>query len=1349
MNPCRTCKAQCFALSVCLIIAALSLPPAVVRSANLLVTSVASNGPGTFRQRMLEAQSGDRITFSTAVFPPSNPGVIYVKSPLPTLNRNGITIDASNAGVILDGSQSSAGTNGLIIQANTCVIQGLTIQHFSGNGLSVNPGVSGCLIGGDRSVGSGPNGQGNSIVANYATGIEIHNAAANTLRGNYIGIDLSGQYAMGNTLSGIALWDGARNNTIGSTISSERNVIGGNGNNGIWIGGPGSNGNIIIGNYLGTRADGMGAVPNRQSGVSIVAGASYNQIGGTALNESNLISGNSDDGIYVADASTIGNRIVGNLIGPNHLGTAIIGQGFDGIVITTGANQNSIGNGTPAGRNIISGNSHDGVCFTGNDTYGNTVQGNYIGTNVSGTAALPNGVHGVELTQNTHDNLVGGNRLLGEGNVLSGNQNHGLEMTMGAHHNTASGNLIGPDATGSYSLGYQPYGGSDIADGAHDNIIGGLIPGTGNQISGNGMDGIAFFDNTTNGTNDNQVLGNLIGLTLNGDSALPNGGPGIYHVLGAARTRIENNTVSGNQGNGIQLSGSSAMSVTVVGNRVGTDLTGTIAIPNGGYGLFISEGSHAHLIENNTISGNGSGGVILNNNGGLPPYGSTVRNNRIGLSADGVSGLGNSGSGLSLVDAANANTIGPGNTLAFNAGNGIRAEACAGNTLTQNSIYSNTLSGISSSCAAPPTINAVWLGTDETITGTAEANAHLEIFVDDDDEGRQYVGSTTANGSGIFSYTQPGGFPGPNVTATSTEVNGNTSEFSAPKHLAWTILLYLNGDNDLDESLRDTFANLIAAGPSPRANVLVLQDAPTTTLVYSNTSLYDLTSGQAISLSVTFSPTQTVPGELDMGDGQTLINFAAWGRSYYPARHTLLSIVDHGGGWAPGLESYPDGTVLYRHHGWLAGNSGLSWDFTNGYDYLTSPMLKQALATIANNGVKPIDVVFYDVCLMGMMEVAYQIKDYASYFVSSQNMGWAPTGADNRYVRIVHNLGSATTAQQMAELVVQSYADSMPPHEHPFTIAAIDVGQLPAVTSAINQLGLTISQTLSSAAHAEALHDVYTSTQKIDYDGDFQIEPATDGFVDLYDFAIQAAQRYTEPAIISAAQAVTASLENAIVAERHQSDTPWMAPDRYWDLDRVHGLSIFLPLGEDLELSYVITETSPITPGLVLSRNLHLREMYTSDQLQFVGATAWKALIDDYYQVVALPVPTTTVTDHVPGLQIPDVTPPQSWLDVQGQLTPGRTITVTWTAVDSQTNVVSATLWHQVAGGSWHSVATQEGTAGSFNYTLPFTCKDTLAVRAVDVAGNVEAVQHETNNVVVTITPCLYFPILARGARFY
>ncbi len=1191
------------------------------------VTSAADSGAGTLRQAMLDAAAGDTIIFNTVTFPTSTPAVIYLRSTLPAVVVNGLTIDASNAGVILDGSQApSSGVHGLVLQARTAVIQGLTIRAFSGNGITISGGAASNVIGGSRYLGSGPNHQGNLIIQNGATGIEISGTGSNDniIRGNNIGIDPAVAWAVGNKQSGISIWDKACFNIIGDADPSGRNLISGNGENGVWIGGTGTNQNQVIGNYIGTTADGMQALPNWHSGVSIPIGAWNNQIGGLQPGQGNVISGNKDYGIYISDAGTGGTQIYGNLIGLNALGNNLIGQGMDGIILRNGTINNTIGKSRP-GRNWISGNSRDGIRIEGIDTANNVVQNNYIGADFTGSKALSNGMHGVDLADDTHDNLIGGNRLAGEGNLLSGNYNHGLVITFRANNNTVTGNIIGPDATGTFSLGNQNYGGIDIAEGAHDNTIGGLTPGLENQISGNLTDGIALFDNTGTGTTRNKLLGNLVGVTLDGLSPLPNQGYGIFNVSKATWTLIQGNTVANNQG----------------------------------YGVWTSECDH--------------------------------------------------------------------------------------NTITQNSIYSNTLGGIRSNCLPPPTLRAI---STQTIAGTTVPNATVEFFSDDDSQGRYYEGSTTADSSGNFTFTKTGGFQIPNVTAISTDPNGNTSTFSRPVHLGWTIMLYMNGDNDLSESIFDTLDNLIAARPSPYANVLAMVDGYTQTVkgttTYTGTRIFEISGSNTISIPVDLGGGLSVPGELDLGKGETLQRFVQWALASYPASYSMLSIIDHGGGWAPNISEPISNTLPMHIRHFSSGGSGLSWDFSDNYDYLTLPEVTQVFDQITSGGSQPLNVVFFDVCLMGMAEVAYQIRDYSQYFISSQNLGWAPVGPNGRYVRLLNGQRATTTPAEMASLMVQSYADSLPPNETPYTISAVELAKMDALAQTTRQLGEVISATLNISGAARTLGQAYLAAQKIDYDSDFFIEPTADGFVDLYDFAERVLQQYSSIDIQNAANALRASISQAVIAERHASGSPWKYPERVWNLDNVHGLSIFLPLGEDLLLTEETTGTLHNRPaGETVP--IHLRDLYTQSQLSFVGSTGWDQMIASYYRVVASPVPTGTTGHPTGGLILPDVTPPQTVITVTGARAVGKAIHIEWSASDTQSGVAGAALWYKPTSGPWVSTGlSQNGSSGSLDFTLTQACINGVAVSGTDQAGNLEPPDHGANTVYIYVDYCQWMPIASK-----
>ena len=116
----------------------------------------ADSGPGTLRQALLDAQDGDTITFDPTVFPPTAPVTISITSPLPHIYANNLLLDASNAGVILDGSQLpgdwEAGLQIVSSQGNT--IRGLQISNFSGPGIAISGEASHNVIGGDRSIGT-------------------------------------------------------------------------------------------------------------------------------------------------------------------------------------------------------------------------------------------------------------------------------------------------------------------------------------------------------------------------------------------------------------------------------------------------------------------------------------------------------------------------------------------------------------------------------------------------------------------------------------------------------------------------------------------------------------------------------------------------------------------------------------------------------------------------------------------------------------------------------------------------------------------------------------------------------------------------------------------------------------------------------------------------------------------------------------------------------------------------------------------------------------------------------------------------------------------------------------------
>jgi Calx-beta domain/IPTL-CTERM motif len=269
-------------------------------------------------------------------------------------------------------------------------------------------------------------------------------------------------------------------------------------------------GNTIAGNFMGTNPAGTALSPNGGviNGPAILIGSSSsgNLIGGTTPSARNVISGTStgvtfNSGILI---TSTGNQVLGNLIGTNAAGTAAIPNDF-GINMNFGGASNVIGGVTAAERNVVSGNRLDGVDMAPS---GGVLQGNFIGTDVTGSTALGNGNFGVVVVGS--NTLVGG-LAAGAGNLVSGNTSIGIGIAVGATGNTIQGNRVGTDATGTVAVGGHSAAGIEVD--ASNNLIGGTAAGAGNTVAFNLGHGVR--------------VGNGTGSAIEGNSIFANGGLGI------------------------------------------------------------------------------------------------------------------------------------------------------------------------------------------------------------------------------------------------------------------------------------------------------------------------------------------------------------------------------------------------------------------------------------------------------------------------------------------------------------------------------------------------------------------------------------------------------------------------------------------------------------------------------------------------------------------------------------------------------------------------------------------------------------------------------------------------------
>ena len=288
-------------------------------------------------------------------------------------------------------------------------------------------------------------------------------------------------------------------------------MISGNGNDGVFISG-GSN-NAVLGNYIGVGADGTTPLGNVFDGIRLNDASSNSIIG-------NVVSGNGinqDAAGINLEAIALNNIIAGNKIGTDVNGNKL-GNSLHGIFLGNGSSNNTIGGATDNDRNVISGNGTFpvtnrtrpsvlstkggvGVYINGVNTSGNVVLNNYIGTNVEGTAALPNSVIGVLISQSSRNTV--------QGNLISGNGLVGLEIAgVTASGNVVQSNKIGTNFDGTKAI---PNGTLRPGDGifivnAPNNTIGGTAADAGNLISGNTFVGIELFGRFTRG---NVIQGNV------------------------------------------------------------------------------------------------------------------------------------------------------------------------------------------------------------------------------------------------------------------------------------------------------------------------------------------------------------------------------------------------------------------------------------------------------------------------------------------------------------------------------------------------------------------------------------------------------------------------------------------------------------------------------------------------------------------------------------------------------------------------------------------------------------------------------------------------------------------------
>lgn len=729
-------------------------------------------------------------------------------------NAGGVYINNSQSNTI--GGTSSSGnllslnTFGLIIgggaASNNVVAGNLIGTDFTGakalgnsqDGIQISSGASGNTIGGSTS------GTANIISGNGANGIQLISNGSlqgNTVIGNFIGVNKSGTAALQNGNDGILI-NASAFNSIGGSTAGFGNLISGNAVNGIDIQQSPSSNNTVQGNFIGTNAAGNAAIGNRAAGISIGVGSPHdNTIGGfnaprgivptsPDIQPRNIISGNGLFGVSIADAGTHGNVVQGNFIGTDVTGAFAVGNVYDGVLISNGAANNTIGGNFSSMDqgvgNLISGNGRNGVTIIDSTTTLDKIQGNFIGLNANGTAAIANGSDGVLINGGANGNTIGGintpaNQVT---NIISGNGLFGVEISdSGTTLNQVQGNYIGTNAGGTSPVGNVF--GVFIHNQATNNTIGATATGAGNSIGGNTY-GVVI---SGSGVTGNQVLGNTIGTNaILSSTNIGNTQDGVNIQAGATGNLIGGTTVgslnviSTNGHNGITINGAGTSNNVVQGNFIGTNFTGTGIQGNVNAGVAINAGATNNLIggsalARNVISGNGVSGVDISDSGTTL---NSIQSNDIGTNAPGndqqtVSIFG-SPTGGTFTLTLNGQTTAP---IAFNASVGTIQTALAnlsnigaGNVLVTggplpNTPFVVTFTGLlanvpvnqltATSSLTPPGSTSISVNHTH-IGGQVTSSVHngIGVLVENSATANNIGGTTTGSGNVISGNTTAG-----------------------------------------------------------------------------------------------------------------------------------------------------------------------------------------------------------------------------------------------------------------------------------------------------------------------------------------------------------------------------------------------------------------------------------------------------------------------------------------------------------------------------------------------------------------------------------------------------------------
>jgi hypothetical protein len=394
--------------------------------------------------------------------------------------------------------------------------------------------------------------------------------------------------------------------------------------------------------------------------------------------------------------------------------------------------------------------------------------------------------------------------------------------------------------------------------------------------------------------------------------------------------------------------------------------------------------------------------------------------------------------------------------------------------------------------------------------------------------GTYYVRVASVSGQGGRNYTYAiqfdlatGGNPPP--TPPPPPPTPDPPPSTNPKR-AWTAILYINGDNNLCNSYLPLLTRMEQElgqriGPNGFLYITVLIDLdPRFCNGQGGTTRYLIQPGG----NYTDNVNRWNMNELNMGDGQTLVNFANWAMQNYPADNYYLAIDNHGG-----------------------GVSGISWDDTNDHDNIDNAELHAALKEITRNGTRKLALFAYEACLMAMYENAYDLRNFTDYIFGFSTISWTNNASYPSYLGDAR-FNANTNARTFGDIMFDVYFEAV---TMPYAVSLVESSKMQAVHDAVNAWATALTSQVNSSA--QSMVAARSATQKIDTNNDDALSDE-DRYLDLWHLADRMA---AQGLAVNEGAALKAAIEAAAVRKAFRPGTAQLPVD----YANTHGLSIFWP----------------------------------------------------------------------------------------------------------------------------------------------------------------------------------------------